>query len=102
MKFEGCCHDVRDATDARFRWLDLLNRGIIAQTRDERSTISVAHTEADIDHPAAFANIAPRLTREGSANRIERENIEHARLCAKAQSKRIGLSQKQDACSIAL
>jgi glutamate-1-semialdehyde 2,1-aminomutase len=41
-----------------------VNRGVLAQPYwwDEQATISVAHTEADIDrHLAAFAELAPAL-----------------------------------------
>jgi glutamate-1-semialdehyde 2,1-aminomutase len=42
----------------------MTNRGVIPQPYwwDEQWTISVAHTEADIDrHLAAFAEVAPAL-----------------------------------------
>jgi glutamate-1-semialdehyde 2,1-aminomutase len=45
-------------------WLAMNNRGVIAQAFwwDEQWTISVAHTEADVDrHLAAFEEIAPAL-----------------------------------------
>lgn len=47
-------------------WFAMNNRGVLAQAFwwDEQWTISVAHTEADIDrHLAAFEEIAPALTR---------------------------------------
>jgi glutamate-1-semialdehyde 2,1-aminomutase len=45
-------------------WFAMVNRGVMAQPYwwDEQWTISVAHTEADIDkHLAVFAEIAPAL-----------------------------------------
>jgi glutamate-1-semialdehyde 2,1-aminomutase len=48
----------------RHYWFAMVNRGVIPQPYwwDEQWTISVAHTEADIDkHLAAFAEIAPAL-----------------------------------------
>ena len=45
-------------------WFAMVNRGVLCQAHwwDEQWTISVAHTEADIDrHIAAFAEIAPAL-----------------------------------------
>jgi glutamate-1-semialdehyde 2,1-aminomutase len=48
----------------RHYWFGMVNRGVLAQPYwwDEQATISVAHTEADIDrHLAAFAEIAPAL-----------------------------------------
>ncbi|MGB6393367.1 MAG: glutamate-1-semialdehyde 2,1-aminomutase [Candidatus Acidiferrales bacterium] len=48
----------------RHYWFAMANRGVIAQPYwwDEQWTISVAHTEADIDrHLAAFAEVAPAL-----------------------------------------
>jgi glutamate-1-semialdehyde 2,1-aminomutase len=47
-------------------WFAMNNRGVLAQGFwwDEQWTISVAHTEADIDrHVAAFEEIAPELAR---------------------------------------
>jgi glutamate-1-semialdehyde 2,1-aminomutase len=48
----------------RHYWFAMANRGVIAQPYwwDEQWTVSVAHTEADIDqHLAAFAEVAPIL-----------------------------------------
>ncbi len=45
-------------------WFGMVNRGVMPQPYwwDEQWTISVAHTEADIDrHLAAFAEVAPTL-----------------------------------------
>src|SRR6202158_5949716 len=45
-------------------WFGMVNSGVIVQSywRDEQWTISVQHTEADIDqHLAAFADVAPSL-----------------------------------------
>ena len=47
-------------------WFGMVNRGVMAQPYwwDEQWTISVQHTEADIDkHLAAFADVAPGLAR---------------------------------------
>jgi glutamate-1-semialdehyde 2,1-aminomutase len=51
-------------------WYGMLNRGIIVQPYawDEQWTISVAHTEEDVDrHLEAFAEIAPSLGRARGA-----------------------------------
>jgi glutamate-1-semialdehyde 2,1-aminomutase len=48
----------------RHYWFGMVNRGVMAQPYwwDEQWTISVQHTEADIDqHLAAFADVAPSL-----------------------------------------
>ena len=48
----------------RHYWFGMVNRGVMAQPYwwDEQWTISVQHTEADIDkHLAAFDDIAPAL-----------------------------------------
>jgi glutamate-1-semialdehyde 2,1-aminomutase len=45
-------------------WFGMVNRGVLCQAHwwDEQWTISVAHTEADIDrHIDAFADVAPAL-----------------------------------------
>ncbi|MGA7623540.1 MAG: glutamate-1-semialdehyde 2,1-aminomutase [Candidatus Acidiferrales bacterium] len=50
----------------RHYWFAMVNRGVMAQPYwwDEQWTISVAHTDADIDrHIAAFAEIAPALAK---------------------------------------
>ncbi|HSB74679.1 MAG TPA: glutamate-1-semialdehyde 2,1-aminomutase [Terriglobales bacterium] len=47
-------------------WFGMVNRGVMAQPYwwDEQWTISVQHTEADIEkHLAAFADVAPALAR---------------------------------------
>jgi glutamate-1-semialdehyde 2,1-aminomutase len=47
-------------------WFAMVNRGVLAQPYwwDEQWTISVQHTEADIDtHLAAFADVAPALAK---------------------------------------
>jgi glutamate-1-semialdehyde 2,1-aminomutase len=48
----------------RHYWFAMVNRGIIPQPHwwDEQWTVSVAHTEADVDkHLTAFAEVAPAL-----------------------------------------
>jgi glutamate-1-semialdehyde 2,1-aminomutase len=48
----------------RHYWFGMVNRGVMAQPYwwDEQWTVSVAHTEADIDrHLEAFAEVAPAL-----------------------------------------
>jgi glutamate-1-semialdehyde 2,1-aminomutase len=50
----------------RHYWFAMVNRGVMAQPYwwDEQWTISVAHTDADIDrHIAAFAEVAPALAK---------------------------------------
>jgi glutamate-1-semialdehyde 2,1-aminomutase len=50
----------------RLYWFGMVNRGVMAQPYwwDEQWTISVQHTEADIDrHLAAFADVAPVLAK---------------------------------------
>jgi glutamate-1-semialdehyde 2,1-aminomutase len=50
----------------RHYWFAMVNRGVMAQPYwwDEQWTISVAHTDADIDrHIAVFAEIAPALAK---------------------------------------
>ena len=50
----------------RHYWFAMVNRGVLAQPYwwDEQWTISVQHTEADIDkHLAAFADVAPGLAK---------------------------------------
>ena len=56
-------HEV-DAELWEHYWLAMVNRGVLAQPYwwDEQWTLSVAHTEADIDkHLSVFAEIAPAL-----------------------------------------
>jgi glutamate-1-semialdehyde 2,1-aminomutase len=51
-------------------WFAMVNRGVLCQAHwwDEQWTISVAHTEADIDrHLDAFADVAPSLARAQQA-----------------------------------
>ena len=64
--------NYRDWTDHRHRplwrhyWFAMVNRGVMAQPYwwDEQWTISVQHTDADIDkHLAAFDDIAAALTK---------------------------------------
>ena len=48
----------------RHYWFGMVNRGVLAQPYwwDEQWTISVQHTEADIDkHLAVFEEVAPAL-----------------------------------------
>jgi glutamate-1-semialdehyde 2,1-aminomutase len=50
----------------RHYWFGMVNRGVLAQPYwwDEQWTISVQHTEADIDrHLAAFEEVAPGLAK---------------------------------------
>jgi len=50
----------------RHYWFGMVNRGVMAQPYwwDEQWTISVQHTERDIDqHIAAFADVAPALAK---------------------------------------
>jgi len=50
----------------RHYWFGMVNRGVMAQPYwwDEQWTISVQHTEADIEkHIAAFADVAPALAK---------------------------------------
>jgi glutamate-1-semialdehyde 2,1-aminomutase len=50
----------------RHYWFAMVNRGVMAQPYwwDEQWTISVQHTEADIDkHIAAFEDVAPALAK---------------------------------------
>ena len=50
----------------RHYWFAMVNRGVMAQPYwwDEQWTISVQHTEADIDkHITAFADVAPALAK---------------------------------------
>ena len=50
----------------RHYWFGMVNRGVLPQPHwwDEQWTVSVAHTDADVDqHLAAFADLAPALAR---------------------------------------
>jgi glutamate-1-semialdehyde 2,1-aminomutase len=69
-----CAQEIRNYRDWlkvdtdlwRHYWFGMVNRGVLAQPYwwDEQWTISVQHTEADIDkHVAAFADVAPALAR---------------------------------------
>jgi glutamate-1-semialdehyde 2,1-aminomutase len=47
-------------------WFGMVNRGVIPQPfwRDEQWTVSVQHTDVDIDkHLAAFEDVAPGLAK---------------------------------------
>jgi len=69
MLFPGEIRNYRDWTTIdtdlwRHYWFGMVNRGVMPQPYwwDEQWTISVQHTEADIDqHLAAFADVAPAL-----------------------------------------
>src|SRR5256886_5870254 len=53
----------------RHYWFGMVNRGVLAQPYwwDEQWTISVQHTEADIDnHLAVFEEVAPALAKARS------------------------------------
>ena len=53
-------------------WFGMVNRGVIPQPfwRDEQWTISVQHTDADIDkHLAAFEDVAPGLAKSQEEHR---------------------------------
>jgi glutamate-1-semialdehyde 2,1-aminomutase len=71
MFFDRPIRNYRDWLNAdtelwRHYWFAMVNRGVMAQPYwwDEQWTISVAHTEADIDrHIATFAEIAPALAK---------------------------------------
>jgi len=57
----------------RHYWFAMVNRGVLAQPYwwDEQWTISVAHTDAEIDrHLAAFAEVAPALARAQKERRV--------------------------------
>ncbi len=71
MFFDKPIQNYRDWLNAdtelwRHYWFAMVNRGVMAQPYwwDEQWTISVAHTEADIDkHIATFAEVAPALAK---------------------------------------
>src|SRR5215472_3813093 len=71
MLYPNEIHNYRDwlAIDTdlwRHYWFGMVNRGVMAQPYwwDEQWTISVQHTEADIDkHIAAFGDVAPALAK---------------------------------------
>jgi glutamate-1-semialdehyde 2,1-aminomutase len=71
MFFDKPIRNYRDWLTAdtelwRHYWFAMVNRGVMAQPYwwDEQWTISVAHTEADIDkHIATFAEVAPALAK---------------------------------------
>jgi len=63
----------------RHYWFGMVNRGVMAQPYwwDEQWTISVQHTEADIDkHIAAFEEVAPALAK-AQQERIATEVVGH-------------------------
>src|SRR3984885_3972084 len=70
MFCEKPIRNYRDWLDAdtelwRHYWFAMVNRGVMAQPYwwDEQWTVSVAHTEADVDrHLAVFAEVAPALS----------------------------------------
>ncbi len=60
----------------RHYWFAMVNRGVMAQPYwwDEQWTISVQHTEADIDkHLAAFEDVAPALA-QAQQERMEKSS----------------------------
>jgi glutamate-1-semialdehyde 2,1-aminomutase len=71
MFFDKPIRNYRDWLNAdselwRHYWFAMVNRGVMAQPYwwDEQWTVSVAHTEVDIDrHIATFAEIAPALAK---------------------------------------
>jgi glutamate-1-semialdehyde 2,1-aminomutase len=71
MFFDKPIRNYRDWLNAdselwRHYWFAMVNRGVMAQPYwwDEQWTVSVAHTEADIDrHIATFGEIAPALAK---------------------------------------
>jgi glutamate-1-semialdehyde 2,1-aminomutase len=71
MFFDKPIRNYRDWLNAdselwRHYWFAMVNRGVMAQPYwwDEQWTVSVAHTEADIDrHIATFAEIVPALAK---------------------------------------
>lgn len=57
----------------RHYWFAMVNRGVMAQPYwwDEQWTVSVAHTEADVDrHLAAFEEVAPALAHAQKQPRV--------------------------------
>jgi glutamate-1-semialdehyde 2,1-aminomutase len=81
MLYAKRIHDYRDWLKIdidlwKHYWFAMVNRGVLCQAHwwDEQWTISVAHTEADIDrHIAAFAEIAPALA-HAQQERTEKVN----------------------------
>jgi len=69
MFFPKPIHNYRDWLKAdselwRHYWFAMVNRGVMAQPYwwDEQWTVSIAHTDADVDrHLAVFAEVAPAL-----------------------------------------
>lgn len=56
----------------RHYWFGMVNRGVLPQPHwwDEQWTVSVAHTDADVDyHLQAFADLAPALARAQQARK---------------------------------
>jgi len=78
MFFPKPIHNYRDWLNAdtdlwRHYWFAMVNRGVMAQPYwwDEQWTVSVAHTDADIDrHLAVFAEVAPALARAQKEPRV--------------------------------
>jgi len=78
MFFSKPIHNYRDwlTIDSelwRQYWFAMANRGVIAQPYwwDEQWTVSVAHTDADIDrHLEAFAEVAPALAKAQKEPRV--------------------------------
>jgi len=61
-------------------WFGMVNRGILAQPYwwDEQWTISVQHTEDDIDeHLQVFEEIAPALAAAQQARTVVQHAVEH-------------------------
>ena len=57
----------------RHYWFGMVNRGVMAQPYwwDEQWTVSVAHTDADVErHLAAFAEMAPALAKAQKEPRV--------------------------------
>jgi glutamate-1-semialdehyde 2,1-aminomutase len=78
MFFPKPIHNYRDwlAADSdlwRHYWFAMVNRGVMAQPYwwDEQWTVSVAHTDADVDrHLEVFAEIAPTLAHAQKQPRV--------------------------------
>ncbi len=78
MFFDKPIKNYRDwlAVDSdlwRHYWFAMVNRGVMAQPYwwDEQWTVSVAHTDADVDrHLAVFAEVAPALAKAQKEPRV--------------------------------
>ena len=78
MFFPKPIHNYRDwlAADTdlwRHYWFAMVNRGVMAQPYwwDEQWTVSVAHTDADVDrHLEVFADVAPALAQAQKQPRV--------------------------------